>query len=209
MYAYCNNNPVVFSDSSGCYIDFGYDPEIGPPLGWGYAGLGGSAAGVSTAGAGSGSVSAADAVAAVVVGVGAVIASTKKPSDPYTVYFLCAAEDSSETIIYVGRVKTANYSKRMNYHKSVGRKLVGKIDGLSYEVCRAIEQGGMMYYHTINQNNKINNQIRGVGHRNSARSAYINAAVKLVEDGLYPNNMLLPASYWANMTEEAFLNGSP
>ncbi len=34
--------------------------------------------------------------------------------------------------------------------------------GLTYEEARALEQAGMIYYHTINTKNRMNNQINGI-----------------------------------------------
>ena len=124
----------------------------------------------------------------------------------YTVYFLCAEDDPSHTIVYVGRVKSKNFDARMRYHAGRGRTLVSAITNLDYLSCRAIEQGGMIYYHTINRDLAIHNQIRGISPTNGNRYDYLNAVVELINKGMYPENNVLPPSYFANLTEEAFLN---
>ena len=106
----------------------------------------------------------------------------------------------------MGRVLQENFSDRMSYHSSRGRDLVYYIDGLNYLTCRALEQGGMMYYHTINRDNPINNQIRGISPRNPKRHIYFDSILALIDNGLYPENSILPLSYWENLTEEIFLN---
>lgn len=130
----------------------------------------------------------------------------KNGEDTYSVYFLCAQGDPDQTIVYVGRVKSKNFEARMNYHKSVGRQLVDTIDGLDYASCRAVEQGGMMYYHTINRGNSLNNQIRGISPTNKNYPSYLAAIMDCVTSGLYPDDAFLPVTYWENLVEEDFLN---
>ena len=97
-------------------------------------------------------------------------------------------------------------STTKSYHDTKGRALKEYISGLSYEACRAFEQAGMAYYHTINRNNPLNNQIRGISPTNVKRYTYIDAVLALIENGLYPQQSILPASYWANFAENEFLN---
>ena len=124
----------------------------------------------------------------------------------YTVYFLCAAGDVSQTIIYVGRVKSKNFASRMKYHKSKGRELVDSIDCLDYSTCRALEQAGMIYFHTINRNSALNNQIRGISPLNGKRYDYMAALWNLINGSSYTGDTIMPISYFANFSEEAFLN---
>ena len=135
--------------------------------------------------------------------------SVSPPRGDYTVYFLCAAGDPSKTIIYVGRVKTDNFNSRMSYHEKMGREYVDSISNLSYESCRAIEQAGMMYYHTINRDSVLNNQIRGIGPTNNKRHIYFALMQEVINRNMYPENSLLPLSYWENLTENEFLNIIP
>ena len=125
----------------------------------------------------------------------------------YTVHFLSAKGDYSNNIIYVGRVKSANFNARMQYHSSRGRQLVSTITDLSYAACRGFEQAGMMYYHTINRGKALNNQIRGISPTNGNASSYFEAIYILIASGNYSSNNILPISYLLNQAENEFLNG--
>ena len=125
----------------------------------------------------------------------------------YTVYFLYAADGSPNEIVYVGRVKTDGYAARMRYHETQGRLEKWRVDGLTWAECRGLEQVGMAFFHTINRGNAINNQIRGVSPQNTSRTIYFDAAKAFwnLHGNAYDDFM--PASYWANWTENEFLNG--
>lgn len=86
------------------------------------------------------------------------------------------------------------------------RQYVYSIDGLTYDQCRFLKQAGMVYYHTINRGNPLNNQIRGISPTNPKRFNYIAAGRALAESGRL-DNTILPISYWANQTENMILNG--
>ena len=86
-----------------------------------------------------------------------------EPKRDYTVYFLSATDGATDEIVYVGRVKTANYDARMAYHRTQGRSEKWRIDGLTWLECRGLEQVGMAFFHTINKDNSLYNQIRGGG----------------------------------------------
>ena len=96
------------------------------------------------------------------------------PPEPreYSVYFLSTLM-FPDKIIYVGRVKTANFDKRMKYHESKGRVLSWHLDGLTYTECRGVEQIGMMYYHSVYRNGGLNNQINGVSLWNPNKGIYL------------------------------------
>lgn len=64
----------------------------------------------------------------------------------------------------------------------------------------------MMHHHTINRENKIMNQIRGISPTNSNKGIYIAAVFELINHGAYPDNSFLPISYWENFSENEFLN---
>lgn len=112
----------------------------------------------------------------------------------YTVYFLCAADDPSYAVIYVGRVKTANYASRMTYHRGRGRIPTAQVDGLTYEECRYLEQAGMMYYHTIGRGEPYKNQIRGISPTNPKIEIYLKAGYNLIQSR-FPDNSILPPSF--------------
>lgn len=149
-------------------------------------------------------VSATQALAEVVA-----LAQKEDLPDLYTVYFLCKKEDVNNTIIYVGRVKTKNFDARMAYHNKRGRRLVDKIDGVNYETCRGLEQAGMIFFHTINRDDARNNQIRGISPTNKNLHKYMAALRDYINRSTYIGNEIIPLSYFANFTEEMFLNGTP
>lgn len=49
-------------------------------------------------------------------------------------------------------------------------------DDLSYEQSRGVEQAFMLYHHTINTTNAMNNQINGISPRNVQIDVYMKAA---------------------------------
>lgn len=204
MFAYCLNNPVAHLDCGGAACAKYYESGNTSNSHIAAYGGGGIGSGVGTLvclyAASQLLSSTYDSKTKSVATIGTT------SEDKYSVYFLYAMNGDPNTIVYVGRVKSENFASRMAYHKSQERLLAGSIDGLNYALCRAIEQGGMMYYHTINRENKLMNQIRGISPTNSNKSVYIDAILSIVADGLYPDNYLLPASYWTNFCENEFLN---
>ena len=203
MFAYCRNNPTCRIDVAGTADQLAYeDGEL----------LNANDLEQLATGAGIG------AAATIGGALGAVVYASQKaqtyefkeskPSSSYTVYFLCASNDPSRTIVYVGRVKSNNFSARMRYHETKGRAYVFSVDGLNYEQCRALEQAGMVFFHTINRGNAINNQIRGVSPTNGNRHIYLAVLLEMVSNGMLDDNVKIPLSYLANLTEETFLNGT-
>ena len=91
----------------------------------------------------------------------AAAAEEKAKKRNHTVY---ALEDSNGKIQYVGR--TTNLKNREKAHEAnpyrKGLKISILASGLNYHEARALEQAGMVYHHTINTANKMNNQINGI-----------------------------------------------
>ena len=82
----------------------------------------------------------------------------------YTVY---ALYDKENNVQYVGR--TRDFEARKKAHEASFRKgLTPRVleENLTYTQARGLEQYYMIKYHTINTQNKINNQIRGVSPKN-------------------------------------------
>ena len=212
MFAYCLNNPTFLCDPSG------NNAVTAPASGYNWEWI----LGLLPLLDGPSPVLDGLAIGVVVV-AGVLICSTSSSAEteakaeavvvddtsygPYSVYYMCACGDSSRTIVYVGRVITANFNSRMTYHNSKGRELVHAVHGLYYDECRALEQAGMMCYHTINRDSPVNNQIRGISPRNVRGKEYMSAGMKFAQSNRYKNDRFLPQSYWDNLTEEAFLNG--
>ena len=118
--------------------------------------------------------------AAAVAGIKNAAGSAKKASDKkeekiYTVYVL---KDPAGAVQYVGRTK--NPGTRKNAHEAnPARKnllFVEEVSNLNYYEARGLEQTYMLYYHTINTANKMNNQINGISLKNPQLQRYLTAA---------------------------------
>ena len=212
MFAYCNNNPVVYIDSAGTSSAICFSEATNPftPPTAEAGGAGGLSSVVGTLCILALTAAIADRPPALPQTKNkeeeVVSAKDPSPEDQYTVYFLYAANGSKSVIVYVGRVKTSGYLSRMAYHASKGRLPAGAIHELSYGACRAIEQAGMIMLHTLNPGNTIYNQIRGISPANKNRYNYLAEAFDLVNSNLYPEFSILPASYWFNFAENEYLN---
>ena len=208
MFAYCLNNPVNFEDTAGSAATRAFgsitdpltnpwkDPTTGGGIGSGLGTLGV----IALAGSFGDSKARSKGLA--------LTKSNSSEEQMYTVYFLCAAGDSSQTIVYVGRVKSENFRPRMIYHSTKGREYVFSVDCLTYDECRFVEQAGMIWCHTINNGNSLYNQIRGVSPTNPNRFDYFAAGRTLAQSGRCDDN-IFPISYWANQAENMILNGCP
>ncbi len=210
MFAYCVNNPINRSDFDGRnsgVLDWWLTFGLTLPALDGFFPVGevAYAVGIVITGAIVLCQSGSSVKEEAITEAATVKATTQ--SGNYSVYFLCSAGDPSREIIYVGRVKTANFDSRMSYHSSRCRELVDRIDNLTYEACRGIEQAGMTYYHTINRGNKAYNQIRGISPFNKQKGVYLSAAFNFARSDSYMGNSILPQSYWDNFAENELLNG--
>ena len=188
MFAYCLNNPVEYEDSNGLSPVAICAEAILLAI----IAVAASAAGIPL-------IEKASKTASI---------TWKKQDDEriYSVYFLKDKESVDDTIVYVGRVKTSNFNSRMAYHNSKGRAYVFSIDNLTYSECRFIEQAGMIWCHTIDSNNPLANQIRGIGPTNAKIQNYIDAAIKLF-NGDWTYEDIFPLSYFMNQKENYLLNG--
>ena len=201
MFAYCGNNPVKNIDQLGTsYESTGLSNSRFIMVSYGLL-LGTGAAVALTLP----SSTRKDKAKSEGVAIPDRYTSTKRQ---YTVYFLSDANSHNDDIVYVGRVKTENFDARMSYHESKGRAYNFSINNLTYAECRFVEQAGMIWCHSINRDNSINNQIRGISPNNPYLEYIMLAAIELMESGRVDEG-IFPISYWANQTENMILNGSP
>lgn len=93
----------------------------------------------------------------------------------YYVYVLVGPDD---TVEYVGRTKHPSARKWAHGRNPDRNGLAFEIIGskLTYMQARGLEQVLMLYYHTINTNDRKNNQINGISINNAMLDDYILAA---------------------------------
>ena len=203
MFAYCLNNPVMLVDLWGTASTIAFSDNLdifADPIDEATSGGGGVGVLVVLL---PNSTTRADAPA---------ITDAKKLENEsskriYTVYFLYSKNGSPNQIVYVGRVKTKNFDSRMAYHSAKGRVLSFYVSELTWEQCRGLEQVGMMFFHSLNRDDPIYNQIRGVSPTNGSRSLYFDAAKTFWSSYNGEYSSYMPYSYWENWTENEFLNG--
>ena len=180
MFAYCRNNPVSRIDPSGTYDCCFADDDLGNILS-DNIGVGGRFAGAGGGSIGGRLVSSVISAAALATATSRsepkkqvalpLVETNNETAGIYTVYFL-SAKGGSGDIIYVERVKTANFEARMTYHDSKNREPEYWINNLTYDECRFLEQVGMMHYHSIAKGLSLHNQIRGISPTNPKRFLY-------------------------------------
>ena len=181
MFAYCNNNPISKRDTHGASFTISMSIVVGGTI-LGLIAL----TGIMTApGFQEACKDATEAIADT-------IKEVKEKTEIYTVYMLTDASDPNGGVVYVGRVKTANYKARMAYHESVGRSECARIDGLNYAQCRGLEQILMAYYHTLRQGEKLFNQIRGVSQSNKNGVLYTLAGLEYLTNQVENEYLNLP-----------------
>ena len=169
MFAYCNNSPVSRIDTLGTDSVAVVGNEDRNPMNDLYLGSGGAAIGGNSIALSPPSFSPQVMAATVVIIAGTTIitkvAKEKLNERNHTVYALV---DAKNVIQYIGR--TTDVDKRQAAHKK--HPLRGSLDfvvladGLTYLEARAYEQAAMLYHHTINTANKMNNQINGISPSN-------------------------------------------
>lgn len=110
----------------------------------------------------------------------------------HTVYGLV---DSNGNTQYVGR--TTNPEKRENAHtNNPQRSHLNFVPiGLNAIEARGVEQIQMIYYHTVNTSNKMNNQINGISPRNPNLSMYMEAGRGVLS--YLENKMSNEILYWS------------
>ena len=174
LYAYCSNNPVMYSDPSGHSI-------IGILSGMAVAAYHAFVALIT--------------VVSVLMVVDATFSEVEKinknKDNNNYVYVLT---DDSKDVKYVGRTKDP--LKRLKAHnKNPARKgltmyIIAK--DLTLEEARALEQAGMAYYNTITKINKVHNQINGINPNNWGN--YKTVAFNFLNYGW--NQMTNEIMYW-------------
>ena len=190
MFAYCLNAPVSRVDTAGTdsirvtseeddnpLNDMGYISPGGGGAGGGMAsalgrglstGVGGGMYGNWAGGVKINTTSIVATGAGLAVGAAGVAVANeiterikKKFTERiYTVYVLT----DGDKVEYVGRTKNVPARKKAHENSKTRGHLTfeKRIDDLTYYEARAIEQALMLYYHTINKQNAMNNQINGI-----------------------------------------------
>ena len=186
MFAYCFNNPVNMSDPTGnwpkpstIFAVVAVAALAVAVVAVTVATCGTAAPALAVAGGGIiGGISAGAATTAASVATGAMIVAgvsmaaavtsavaektvEKTAKRNNSVYVL---KDDTGTVQYVGR--TNNVDRRRAAHSAnparAGLRMEVVASELNLPEARALEQAGMVYYHTINTANKMNNQINSV-----------------------------------------------
>lgn len=196
MFAYCGNNPVCRIDSKGnswwgialacfatvavCAVAVVAAPVIATAAVG--VGIAATASSVITASVGVVTIATCVGVYAGVKHISQSTSNSKSSSSKsydalprnHTVYGLV---DSNGNTQYVGR--TTNLEKRENAHANNPQRshlnFVPIATGLNAIEARGVEQIQMMYHHTVNTSNKMNNQINGISPRNPNLSMYMEA----------------------------------
>ena len=160
MFCYCSNSPIVYIDVNGQEREY-----MRATLG-GYGG-----------GAGAGIIAGLVTAAAVAVQgvayavkqatksvVKAVSKTVQRATEKKHVVYHLVDKNNNNNVEYVGR--TCHVSKRKNAHENNESRshltMVVVASNLNYAEARALEQISMMYHHTINTANAMNNQINGI-----------------------------------------------
>ena len=173
MFAYCNNNPANGADPNGLFVEGlaasqsrTYEDRHGAGLL--FVALMAFATIAYQENSSQGTYELKNAV-------------RKGDGNIYTVYFLM---DNTGEVRYVGRVKTANFDARMEFHKHTRHLLLHhRVDGLSYEVARAYEEVGMISYNTHTKEFP-GNIIHGIGPNNPKASLYYFDFANYIENKL-------------------------
>ena len=190
MFAYCANTPVSFIDPAGTAYELNRSsmdsifPGAGDIIGFGIISLGLMATLKPAGDAISELISRCEQVEK------AVDKSTRQNNSVYVL------KDSAGEVQYVGR--TNNVEKREAAHRANPLRdeleMVVIASGLNLPEARALEQAGMVYYHTINTANKMNNQINGVAPK--YWDAFKEVALGVLKYGW--NQMSNEILYWTN-----------
>ena len=145
MYAYCLNSPLLYCDDTGTAARM-----------WQDLGATGGSIGFNTA-----------FTYVIAKQVAEIISDVKeniKENPSEREHFVYVLKDSKHTVQYVGRTKKPDKRKaahQLNPARN-GLKFIVIQDNLTLEEAKALEQAGMIYFHTINTANKMNNQINGI-----------------------------------------------
>ena len=198
LFLYCGNNPVNGVDPTG---HAWYHWAIGAALA--LAAILAAPVLVTAGGVTIGGTAAAAAAVAegamVIAGAAMTAAAVEKAYDSiprnHTVYGLVNAQTGR--VEYVGRTK--NPAAREQAHKNNPERENLKFtvikSGLNAIEARGVEQIQMLYHHTINTANKMNNQINGISPSNGLIGAYMEAGRGAL--GYFENQISNDILYWA------------
>ena len=200
MFAYCNNNPIVFADSTG-YALFPTSKVMSDCHGCGSAGYGSTS--VSSPGLLVGAravVVAAKEILTGIANISEAIAATqvvKHLTGPHSVYVLY--DEQNDSVEYVGRT-TCVPARKAAHKRNPFRgdfRFIEVASNIPYFAARGLEQTLMLYYHTLNTSDKKNNQINGIRLNNDFLKDYIWAAKDIM--GYAWNQVSNEVLYWAGI----------
>ena len=166
MFAYCGNNPVMFSDSSGL-------AQVGIlERNKNMASAGGEMlflipAAIGILGALGDELSSAwDSLSDTVADATSTVKEAVEERYESREHYVYVLKDDQEEVQYVGRtispVEREQAHKKDKYRKDLHMEIVAR--NLTLNEARALEEAGMIYFHTIHRDReyKRNNQINGV-----------------------------------------------
>jgi len=190
MFAYCQNNPVMYTDSSGEFFKYYdeynspggasilYESSISSLVGYGSIGIPSPMAGSPTNPT-STVLTIALATGTTVVVSKCIAEEAQKLNQQFNKdYYVYALIDENKTVQYVGRTCNVVARKQAHRHSPYRKHLTMVVlndKPLTYVEARGLEQKAMLECHTLNTANKMNNQINGVYRNNRYHGIFMTA----------------------------------
>ncbi len=174
LYAYCSNNPIMFSDPSGEFaIPLELVPLIPLTIPFVVEGVKALGRGISTIASG---VREAD------IAIKSSVSRDRKQrkDEGPKAYYVYLLTDSNDKVQYVGRTKDLAETKRRHrrnpYRKHLEMRALNIYGPMTLNAARGLEETKIIEYRTLNEFNKANNQIHGISLKNPKRDIYLDAA---------------------------------
>ena len=172
MFAYCNNNPIMYSDSTGMSMVLDNKGLFVGPCGGGFSGQMFVTTSICVGIVGAATAMASKSAKSLSDSKSQKLREKRNSEKNYMVYKLV---DEDNKVKYVGRTK--NEERRKIAHANDPFRSELKFEpverNLTYEEARGMEQILILEYNTINTLNRMNNQINGISPRNKRWMIYI------------------------------------